>query len=134
MNEKKNNRTIIPIETSTGLGALAQAKVLIKTTQDILDARKAALAIDASWIDELIAWANEHNISEEQFPRDRKEIVNLAALDLLGNRLTKLPESIGQLSNLTELHLRGNSLTELPESIGQIHNLTTLDLGYNNLN
>ena len=82
MNKKKNNGAIIPIETSTGLVALAQAKVLIKTTQDILDARKTALAIDDSWIDELIAWANKNNISEKKFPRDRKEIVGLTELGL----------------------------------------------------
>ena len=113
--------------------ALAQAKVLIKTTQDILDARKAALAIDHSWIDELIAWANENNISEERFPRDREEIVNLTALNLQENRLAELPESIGQLHNLTTLNLGFNNLTELPESIGQLHNLTTLFLGGNKL-
>ena len=143
MNKKKNNGTIIPPETSTGLvalvhrlintGLVALAKMMIKIAQAILSGQKTAPTIDDSWIDELIAWADANNISEKQFPRDRKEIVNRAKLDLTGNKLTQLPESIGHLHNLTMLVLGINNLTQLPESIGHLHNLTSLILGINNL-
>jgi len=57
----------------------------------------------------------------------------VSRLDLSGNQLTSLPESIGQLTDLTYLDLSGNQLTSLPESIGRLTNLTHLDLSGNQL-
>ncbi|NEN91108.1 MAG: hypothetical protein F6K48_20255, partial [Okeania sp. SIO3H1] len=57
----------------------------------------------------------------------------LKELDLSGNTLTTLPESITKLTNLTTLDLSDNKLIELPESISQLTNLTTLDLSDNKL-
>ena len=46
-------------------------------------------------------------------------LVNLKELNLAHNRLTKLPKSFGiSLVNLTSLFLEGNQLTELPDSFG----------------
>ncbi len=53
--------------------------------------------------------------------------------DDYSNKLTSVPETIGQLTNLTTLDLRTNELKTLPETIGQLTNLTTLYLGYNQL-
>ena len=58
-------------------------------------------------------------------------ISNLKSLDLRGNQLTTLPESIGNLKNLKSLDLRGNQLTTLPQSIGNLTNLEKLYL-FNN--
>ena len=39
------------------------------------------------------------------------------------NRLTSLPESIGDLKNLNTLRVYNNNLTSLPESIVKLENL-----------
>ena len=54
-------------------------------------------------------------------------------LDLSGNQLTELPESLGQLTQLQSLDLSDNQLTELPESLGQLTQLQSLDLSNNQL-
>ncbi len=48
------------------------------------------------------------------------QLNRLEALDLKGNQLTSLPESLGRLTWLQILYLSGNRLTTLPESIGQL--------------
>jgi len=55
----------------------------------------------------------------------------LQELDLRNNRLTALPESLGQLSGLWELTLEDNQLTALPESLGQFSKLHKLLLENN---
>ncbi len=54
-------------------------------------------------------------------------------LDLIGMKLTELPEWLGELTQLEALHLSSNQLTVLPESIGQLTQLQTLYLGDNQL-
>ena len=58
---------------------------------------------------------------------------NLVFLDLSGNRLKSLPDSIGNLIKLEKLNLSGNRLTSLPDSIGNLTNLKRLDLSRNKL-
>ena len=60
-------------------------------------------------------------------------ICNLTELYLCDNRLTVVPEFIGNLTLLTELILECNQLTEIPESIVNLTNLTYLDLRRNRL-
>ncbi|WP_205632821.1 leucine-rich repeat domain-containing protein [Chlorobaculum limnaeum] len=48
-------------------------------------------------------------------------------------RLTELPESLGQLTQLRLLNLRENQLTSLPESLGKLTKLQSLDLSTNRL-
>jgi len=49
------------------------------------------------------------------------------------DKLTELPESLGQLTHLQTLRLSNNQLTTLPESLGQLTQLQTLELGSNQL-
>ncbi len=61
------------------------------------------------------------------------QLQNLDILDLWGNKLSSLPECIGQLQNLNILNLWDNKLNSLPECIGQLQNLKTLNLWGNQL-
>ena len=78
-------------------------------------------------------------MAEESLERIAEERIEEAArteavkLSLSQLRLTRLPESIGQLTQLQELDLISNQLTALPESIGRLTNLRKLLLHSNRL-
>ena len=57
----------------------------------------------------------------------------LRSLDLSGNQLTTIHESIGLLSNLESLTLANNSLEQLPSQVGNLRQLGYLDLAHNRL-
>ncbi|MBM0278412.1 Imm1 family immunity protein [Micromonospora tarensis] len=61
------------------------------------------------------------------------DLTALTRLDLTGNRLAALPESLGNLTALTRLAVTDNQLTALPESLGNLTGLTRLDLAGNRL-
>lgn len=71
------------------------------------------------------------------------EIGNLEALNnltigrtsnqLIGNQITALPVSIGNLKELETLDLGYNGLTSLPPSIGNLSSLVLLDLSFNRI-
>jgi len=58
---------------------------------------------------------------------------NIRWLILTDNKLTSLPESIGELSNLQKLMLAGNQLQALPEGMAQCVNLQLIRLAANQL-
>lgn len=60
-------------------------------------------------------------------------LTELQSLNLRGNKLRNLPDSISKLTNLESLNLRANQLTELPESITKLTRLKFLSLGGNQL-
>jgi len=61
---------------------------------------------------------------------------NLTSLQLLkcsDNQLTSLPESMGSLNSLEQLLCSGNQLTSLPDSLGNITSLQWLECSFNPL-
>ena len=62
--------------------ALHKTRNLLSITDKIL-ASKTLADIDDTWLDELIAWADENEISEEYLPRDKKALLSLTELVLL---------------------------------------------------
>jgi len=102
--------------------------------------------VDDDIIKKLIKWANEKKIDElewrepwydgddgswDGFPRDKKLILRLKEINLLGARCEVLPKEIGLLTNLVKLNLGQNDLIELPEEITNLTNLSFINLGRN---
>jgi leucine-rich repeat protein SHOC2 len=68
-----------------------------------------------------------------ELPDSIGDLDSLVELDLSNNQLTCLPDSIGNLTKLTRLNLESNRLTRLPESIGNLVKLTVLNIYRNRL-
>ena len=66
-------------------------------------------------------------------PDSLGNLTGLTSLDLGGNQLTSVPDSLANLTGLTSLGLHGNQLTSVPDSLGNLTGLTRLDLDYNQL-
>jgi internalin A len=126
-----DNKNVPKIIENSGL-ALHKTRNLLSITDKILASKTVAVTDDA-WLDELIAWADENEFSQREFPRDKKDILEMTELGLYAIGLTEISESIGKLTNLTKLYLSHNQLTKVPESIGNLTNLTTLYLDRNQL-
>ena len=80
--------------------------------------------------------ATELDLSGErlsQLPESLWQLSQLQVLYLNGNQLTAVPEALGQLSQLQWLSLSGNQLTAVPEALGQLSQLEELDLSSNQL-
>lgn len=94
------------------------------------------LGLGAQWMFELTQLeflnlsCNEINKLEEEFCIAPS--TNLTSLNLSGNGLSKLPESLGSLANLRALDLSRNRLKEV-KLIEGCKSLKKLALGYNNL-
>ncbi len=92
------------------------------------------LVLDDGWIQRLWDWADKNNISSEDLPRDRDELLLLNGLSLGGDDypecvcLSEIPEEFGLLPNFSFLSFcfDGDKCKELPESIGRLTNLTEL--------
>ena len=68
-----------------------------------------------------------------QLPDIIGQLSELENLYIEKHDLTELPDNFTQLSNLITLGISNNYLTSLPEEFGNLLNLETLDLGYNQL-
>jgi hypothetical protein len=60
-------------------------------------------------------------------------MTSLAHLNLSGNRLASVPESLGNLTALEYLYLSGNQLESIPKSLSSLLRLRRLDLRHNRL-
>ncbi|KAM4719902.1 E3 ubiquitin-protein ligase LRSAM1 [Anableps anableps] len=74
-----------------------------------------------------------HENKLSSLPEDIGNLTKLQILNVEKNRLKALPESIGRLQLLQTLNLKGNCLTELPASIGSLSSLRTLDISDNSI-
>jgi Leucine-rich repeat (LRR) protein len=74
---------------------------------------------------------NYYDKKISKLPESIGNLVNLQYLHLHNNQLTALPESISKLVSLEYLYLHNNQLTTLPESIDNLVKLKELSL-YNN--
>ena len=68
-----------------------------------------------------------------ELPEALGQLTRLQKLNLSRNQLTSLPESLGRLTQLETLNLSRNHLTSLPESLGQLGQLRALHLSDNQL-
>ncbi|XP_078687467.1 E3 ubiquitin-protein ligase LRSAM1-like [Branchiostoma floridae x Branchiostoma belcheri] len=62
-----------------------------------------------------------------------KDLCALRVLDLHQNRLSSLPDDIGELATLQVLNLENNKLTSLPEAVSRLQALQTLNCRENRL-
>ncbi|XP_037389419.1 E3 ubiquitin-protein ligase LRSAM1 isoform X3 [Pygocentrus nattereri] len=66
-------------------------------------------------------------------PDDIGQLSALQVLNAEHNQIKTLPDSIGDLRNLQTLNVKGNCLSELHSSVGCMSSLRTLDLSENNI-
>jgi Leucine-rich repeat (LRR) protein len=92
-------------------------------------------------------WADKHNISKHDIPREKDALLNLKRLSFINleyigeKRFTSLPKEVGNLKKLTFLQLGDivnaemvlNCLTELPIEICELPELAYLHLQLNDL-
>ncbi|KAI4875774.1 hypothetical protein NFI96_024286 [Prochilodus magdalenae] len=74
-----------------------------------------------------------HENKLTSLPDDIGQLSALQVLNAEHNQIKTLPESIGDLRNLQTLNVKGNCLSELPSSVGCMSSLRTLDLSENNI-
>ena len=58
---------------------------------------------------------------------------SITLLNLSGNQLSRMPESIAMVSSLKELQMQRNGIANILPQLMQLDHLTRLDLSYNNL-
>jgi len=85
------------------------------------------------WMTELWAWADKFDISVEELPRNKEDLLEITDLNISSNQLIYLPDSIGQLKNLEKLKISSSHLKQIPETIGQLTGLTQLTLNCESL-
>src|ERR1022692_484455 len=68
-----------------------------------------------------------------ELPESLGQLTQLQSLDLSNNQLTMLPEWLCQLTQLQSLNLSRNQFKAVPESLGRLAQLQSLDLSDNQL-
>jgi hypothetical protein len=143
---KANTHFLQSIKNNDGTDAYAYARgfTVIPTPSEKASFQKLKRihlrANQISWIPSnwfqrftLIQVIDLKNNKLTSIPDSIGDLKNLRSLNLGANNIEKLPESIGELTNLSNLYLSWNKLETLPESIGNLTNLKILDLDNNQL-
>jgi len=79
------------------------------------------------------AWDTTDSEKLTELPESLGQLTQLQKLELSNNQLTALPEWMGQLTQLQKLGLSHNQLTTLPDWLGQFTKLQQLELSRNRL-
>ena len=66
-------------------------------------------------------------------PESVLDQIDITSLNLSNNQLVTLPPGIGKMTNLKVLNVENNRLVTLPVEIGQLKNLTSADFSNNRL-
>uniref|UniRef100_A0A8B9KEH5 RING-type domain-containing protein n=1 Tax=Astyanax mexicanus TaxID=7994 RepID=A0A8B9KEH5_ASTMX len=74
-----------------------------------------------------------HENKLTSLPDDIGQLSALQVLNAEHNQIKTLPESIGNLHNLQTLNVKGNCLSQIPSSVGKMSSLRTLDLSENSI-
>lgn len=82
--------------------------------------------IELKWFDDICKWADQYNLDEDTFPRDRLRLEDLVKLDISGKGISELPKEIGKLKNLKVLLMDENNIKELPSELYHLRNLVLL--------
>jgi hypothetical protein len=85
------------------------------------------------WIINLWEWADENNLPEKIFPRDKEILLSTKRLSFYGYEINRIPKEIGYLVNLEKLYLAKQGLKSIPKEIGNLMNLQFLWIHTNNL-
>ncbi len=78
------------------------------------------------WMQELWDWADYYEIPENNFPRNKQDLINMKLLSLENLYAAIIPTEIQYLVKLEELYL--HDFLELPDSITNLKNLKELTL------
>jgi len=108
---------------------MARNKAYRRAEQEIEKARRSR----AKKLDLSLSWGTKDSDKLTELPEALGQLTQLQSLDLSSNHLTALPEWLGQLTQLQSLDLSNNQLTALPESLGQLTQLQSLNLSSNQL-
>ncbi|XP_041753482.1 E3 ubiquitin-protein ligase LRSAM1 [Coregonus clupeaformis] len=74
-----------------------------------------------------------HENKLTSLPDDIGQLASLQVLNIENNQIKTLPDSIGDLRLLQTLNVKGNCLSQLPSSVGRMSSLRTLDLSENSV-
>ncbi|MBU1221519.1 leucine-rich repeat domain-containing protein [Myxococcota bacterium] len=85
--------------------------------------------IDRIITDGLATEIDFSNKKLNDFPAGFTSLKNLRILNLAGNNIKILPDSLGDLVNLEELDISGNPVCLIPSTIGNLRHLKKLNLG-----
>ena len=140
------------INADDGDGSLIEQALLLQesleltlvTPQEIVKLKR-----DKNWAQDSINWyllerfggigfedVTELTLIENKLtslPESIGNLKNLRRLSISRNQLISLPDSIGNLIRLEYLYVQRNQLTSLPHSIGNLRNLRYLHLNFNKL-
>jgi len=113
------DKNLISINQNTKL-ALAKAKSLLNIANRILEKK------DDEWIENLWKWADSYEISKQDLPRNKKDLLKIKSLTLENLHAATIPTEVQYLKQLETLYL--HDFLELPDSIINLKNIKTLTL------